>query len=137
MIVRPEPRRGLFEDQFWKHVGEHRVHLQCCLECGTWWYPPAPVCPVCNGEDWRWSPVAGTGTVLSWVTFARTYFPSVPAPYTVVACRLDEGPIMLADTTADPDSLRIGQHMALRYYPVRTEDDTPVTLYRWSHDQAA
>ncbi|MGI4942873.1 MAG: Zn-ribbon domain-containing OB-fold protein, partial [Janthinobacterium lividum] len=33
-------------------------------------------------------------TLLSWTTFHRQYLPAFPPPHTVVAIRLEEGPIM-------------------------------------------
>lgn len=131
MITRPRPRRGLYDDQFWQHVNNHRLHLQRCRQCNERWYPCGPACPSCNSEEWQWEPVLGTATLLSWVTFRKTYFPSMPAPYTVAACQLDEGPILLADTTADPAGLRIGDRMILRYYEAVDESSTPLTLYGW------
>jgi uncharacterized OB-fold protein len=135
VIIRPRPRPGIFEEQFWGHVGQHRLCLQNCSACGTWWYPPAAVCPACNRDTWQWTPIEGSGTLLSWATFARTYFPSVPAPYTVAVCQLDEGPILVADTTEQPQELRIGQRMALRYYQARDEHGGAFTLYGWGTAQ--
>jgi uncharacterized protein len=131
MIVRPRPRRGLYEDRFWQHVNDRCLHLQQCQRCGDLWYPPGPACPSCNSEDWLWEPILGAGTLLSWVTFTKTYFPSVPAPYTVAACQIVQGPILLADTTADPESLRIGDRMDLCYYDAVDESSQSMTLYGW------
>lgn len=131
MITRPKPRRGFYDDRFWEFVKAGQAHLQRCVPCGHQWYPPGPACPECTSETWTWEPLSGNGTLLSWVTFAKTYFPSVPAPYTVVAVQTVEGPILLADTTADQQSLTIGEPMVLRYYEARDENSQPLTLYGW------
>lgn len=131
MITRPKPRSGYYDKPFWEHVKAGQVHLQQCIPCGHRWYPPGPACPSCNSETWTWEPLSGTGILLSWVTFTKTYFPSVPAPYTVTAVQTAEGPILLADTTAEPHTLTIGDPMVLRYYEATDEDSQPLTLYGW------
>jgi len=131
MITRPAPRRSFYDNPFWEYVNNHQLRLQQCASCSNRWYPPGPACPACNSEEWSWEPISGTATLLSWVTFARTYFPNMPAPYTVVACQTEEGPILLADTTADPASLQIGAPMTLRYYEAMDESSQPMTLYSW------
>lgn len=131
MITRPKPRGGFYDNRFWEFVKAGQVHLQQCSLCGHRWYPPGPACPSCISETWTWEPLAGTGTLLSWVTFNKTYFPSVPAPYTVVAVQTAEGPILLANTTTDPQTLTIGKRMVLRYYEAIDENSEPLTLYGW------
>jgi uncharacterized protein len=131
MTMRPAPRRSLFDDTFWWHVADGQLHLQHCSQCDNTWYPPGPACPQCAGETWTWQPVAGTGALLSWVTFHKTYFPTMPAPYTVVTCRTDEGVLLLTDTTADPATLHIDMPMVLQHYQAVDDTGTPFTLYRW------
>lgn len=132
--VRPAPRRGIWETPFWEHVSGGKLHLQQCGECEHVWYPPGPACPRCLSSSWTWTAVAGTGELLSWVTFHRQYFPTIPPPYTVAAVALDEGPILIADTGTDPAGLSIGNRMHLVYRAVEDEEGEPFTLYGWEPD---
>ncbi|CAN5409521.1 hypothetical protein BH11ACT6_BH11ACT6_08950 [soil metagenome] len=129
--TRPAPRRGLLDDVFWSHVADKQLHLQHCAPCARTWYPPGPVCPDCTSDAWSWRPAAAVGTLVSWVTFHKTYFASVPAPYTVLTCRTDEGVLLISDTTADPAALHIDMPMTLTYYSAQGTDGQGFTLYGW------
>lgn len=95
---------GLYDPPFWdllKDTG--RLHLQRCTDCGSFRYPPGPCCPDCLSDAAEWAPCAGTGTLLSWVTFRKTYLPAYPAPYNVIAVRLTEGPVIVSNLVDDPE----------------------------------
>ena len=86
------------------------ISLQRCGNCRRLRYPIAPVCPYCGGSYFAWAPCAGTGVVVSWVRYPRSYLRAFEplAPYVVVCVELSEGPRMfgrLADRVAEP---RIG-----------------------------
>lgn len=96
-VQTPRRVRGIYHDKFWESVAERKMCLQKCRKCGTFRYPAGPACPACVGFDYDWEPVSGKGTVLSWVTYHRQYLPAYPAPYQVIAVRLDEGPIFVSN----------------------------------------
>lgn len=94
---------GLYDEPFWeilKDTGE--MSLQCCADCGTWRYPPGPVCQACLSQRYDWRAVSGGGELLSWIVFHKQYLPEYPAPYNVVAVRLDEGPTMISNLIEEP-----------------------------------
>ncbi|MEP9382957.1 Zn-ribbon domain-containing OB-fold protein [Nocardioides cheoyonin] len=130
--VRPRPRGGIWEDPFWSFVSRRQLRLQRCRRCGKTWFPPGPVCPSCLSEDWQWTAISGAGTLLSWTTFHRQYFPTIPPPHTVAAVLLDEGPILIADVDAPPDRLVLDGRMRLTYHEVDDLDGNPFQLYRWT-----
>lgn len=113
---------ALYDKPMWDLLKEtDNLHLQCCSDCGTWRYPPGPICPDCLSPDSTWKPVSGGGEVMSWVIFQKEYLPEYPAPYNVVAIKLDEGPIIISNLTKDPDGSNIiGQRVRLN---VVTMDD--------------
>ncbi|MDP2087331.1 MAG: OB-fold domain-containing protein [Gemmobacter sp.] len=112
---------GLYDEPFWRMMAESgRMHLQCCTECSTWRYPPGPACPACLSPRADWTPVSGGGELLSWVTFHKQYLPAYPAPYNVIAVRLDEGPTIISNLVTPPQGPIIGQRVALTV--VRMED---------------
>lgn len=90
-----------YDAPMWDSIGRDRMELQQCGQCGALRYPPGPTCPRCLSTEFAWTPVAGTGRLLSWTTFHRQYLPAYPAPHTVVAVQLDEGPIMIGHVAAD------------------------------------
>jgi hypothetical protein len=55
-----------------------------------------PTCDRCLSDAFAWVALSGTATVLSWTTFRRGYFPEYPAPHTVVALELAEGPLFIS-----------------------------------------
>ena len=94
---------SLYDGPFWDYLAkEGRLRLQCCKACGTWRYPPGPACPSCLSPEAEWKPVSGEAELLSWATFHKQYLPAYPAPYTVIAVRLDEGPTMISNLVEDP-----------------------------------
>jgi uncharacterized OB-fold protein len=63
-----------------------------------------------------WTAVSGKGLLLSWTTFHRQYLPAYPAPHTVVAVALNEGPIMIGYAKpTDVPSLLVGARVEVRY----------------------
>ena len=65
---------GIDDLPMWQSIDRQGLELQCCDDCATFRYPPAPLCPTCLSLAATWTPVAGTGTVLSWVVFHKKYF---------------------------------------------------------------
>lgn len=136
-IRRPAPLRGLFEDVFWRHLGDGRMCLQRCDLCSSWRYPAAPCCPRCGAEESTWMPVAGRGQIVSWTRFHRKYFPEMPPPYLVVSVALEEGPMvvgnLLGDQMATP---AIGAPVRLRLQPVEA-GTSQLNLPQWEPVAAA
>jgi uncharacterized OB-fold protein len=107
----------------WDHLDRtERLHLQCCTDCGAWRYPPGPACPECLSAVCDWKPVSGGAELMSWVMFRRQYLPEYPAPYNVIAVRLDEGPILISNLVEDPPegAALIGCRLRLRV--IRMDD---------------
>jgi uncharacterized OB-fold protein len=117
----------------WQSMKSGALALQACDGCSHVRYPPAPICPVCLSEHSSWKPVAGNGSILSWVVFHRQYFSDFPVPCNVVAVRLDEGPIVVTRLLGNtPAGSWIGRRIVLAYeehldrtqhYALLTEDE--------------
>jgi uncharacterized OB-fold protein len=106
----------MYDLPFWASVRARRLALQCCSDCKTVWYPPAPICPKCLSEHFDWSPVSGRGKILSWVIFHRQYFDDHPAPYNVVTVELAEGPIITTNLVGEkPRGSWIGVPVRIDY----------------------
>lgn len=120
---------GFYDEPMWRLTKERkRLHLQCCASCGTWRYPPGPVCQSCLSPDSEWKPVTGGGELLSWIVFHRQYLPAYSPPYNVIAVRLDEGPIIISNLIGDVRQDRlIGRRVRLKV----VEMDDGVALPRF------
>jgi uncharacterized OB-fold protein len=128
-VKTPRPVMGLYDKPMWESIDARGMKLQCCAECQTWLYPPAPVCPKCLSCELVWTPISGRGRIVSWVVFHRHYLPAYPPPYNAVAVRLDEGPTMISNLEgAMPDEGSMGREVRLVY--VTMADG--VVLPRWS-----
>ena len=93
---------GLYDIPFWEKMrDENAMKLQCCSDCGAWRYPPGPICRECLSPNSEWKPVSGGGELLSWVRFHKQYLPAYPAPYNVIAVRLDEGPTIISNLVGE------------------------------------
>jgi uncharacterized protein len=105
-----------YDAPMWASIAEGAMQLQQCSHCGRWRYPPGPTCPDCLSTDYAWKPIAGTATILSWARFQRQYLPAYPAPHTVIAVQLTEGPLMVSHIAQNQvDRLAAGAPVRLRY----------------------
>ena len=120
---------GLYDVPFWEHMKQSgEMRLQCCSRCSAFRYPPGPVCQECLSPDYAWKAVSGKGELLSWIMFRKQYLPAYPAPYNVIAVKLEEGPIIISNLVENPEEDRlIGR--AVRLVLVRMDDG--VTLPRF------
>jgi len=112
----PAPVPLVHDIPFWESVEQKDLKLQRCADCGQFRYPAGPICAQCNSEQVTWERVSGKGTILSWVVFHKTYLPAYPAPHTVIAVRLDEGPILISNLEGpEPEGSWIDERVSLRY----------------------
>ncbi|MBJ3777067.1 Zn-ribbon domain-containing OB-fold protein [Acuticoccus mangrovi] len=110
------PVMSLSDAPMWQSIENGKLALMACKTCGTYRYPPSPICPKCLSMETEWKPIAGTGTILSWVVFHRKYFDDFPPPYNAVAVRLDEGPIIMTNLVGEePEGSWIGKRVSLEY----------------------
>jgi uncharacterized OB-fold protein len=123
--------RDALDQTFWDHIAMGSLALQHCRLCDHVWFPPGPGCPNCGAGGWSWRAVSGRGSIVSWATFRRTYFAEQPAPYTVIVAQLTEGPLIVADTPADPATLSLGLPVRLRFDQFVDPNGKPQLLYRW------
>jgi uncharacterized protein len=128
---KPLPVIDAYTRGYWDHARAHRLSVQACTQCGHRHFPATPVCPQCLSEALSWEVVSGRGTLVSWATFHRAYWPAFrdDVPYHVCIVQLDDGPLVVGNFADNrlPDDVRMG--MALR---VEFEDVTPdISLARF------
>ena len=91
--------------EFFRHCGNHQLHLQACDDCGLKRYPPTSACPFCASPKATWKPVEGIGTLYSYGEVHHAIIPSFRehTPYMLLLVELDEQ----KDIPAEYDGLRL------------------------------
>jgi uncharacterized OB-fold protein len=127
---RPLPRPRPIDREYWEGCLKGELRLQHCGSCGTWRFPPEPICPKCLSTDYRWEPASGRGTVWSWIIMHRDYFPGLKdqLPYNVALIRLDEGPMLISNVDCPRD--RISCDMPVAVFFERISDDYALPRFR-------
>jgi uncharacterized OB-fold protein len=96
-MANSQPFISLLDEPMWESIDAHQWSLQACTDCGTFRYPPAPICANCLSMASKWTALSGRGSIISWVVFHRQYFDDYPPPYNVVAVQLEEGPLVISN----------------------------------------
>jgi uncharacterized OB-fold protein len=92
-VIIPEPTPRTLP--FWAAAARGELLLPRCGECGVWLHPQDETCA--RGHlDHVWAAASGTGTIVAATVVHRTGHPALPAPYTVLVVRLDEGPQLVS-----------------------------------------
>ncbi|WOS65488.1 Zn-ribbon domain-containing OB-fold protein [Sinorhizobium fredii] len=131
VAARPKPIKSIFDRHYWEFARRGELRLQRCEPCGTYRYPPAPVCPHCLSGAFEWNAVSGRGRVVSWTRFHRPYFPSIPVPYTVVSVETEEGPMLIGNLVgAGSDTPEFDMPVEAIFEPV-SFDGEPWQLCQW------
>jgi uncharacterized OB-fold protein len=66
--------------------------VRVCDDCGAVLHVPVAYCHHCGGWEGTWTPVQGTGRLVSWTTAEHQVHPAYPVPYTIVLVELDDRP---------------------------------------------
>jgi uncharacterized OB-fold protein len=117
-MATPRPIRSMdpYAQAFWSYTQQKEFRLQQCSECHKFRWPPGPSCDNCLSDQCEWMLMQGRGTVLSWTTFHRAYFPEYPAPHTSIVLELDEGPLFVSYPVGiDAAQLREGMVLTLQW----------------------
>jgi len=105
-----------YDESFWSSVSDDAASMQRCSDCEQHRYPPSACCPNCLSTNATWEKISGIGHVLSWTTLHKQYLPAYPAPTTIVAARLEEGPIFLSNIDGkEVNALKIGAPVKIIY----------------------
>jgi uncharacterized protein len=100
---------------FWDAALEGRLIACECSNCGQFLLPPQPRCFNCQGTEFAWQELPGTGTIYSFTVVRHPLTPSLQpvVPYVSGVIELDgthgAGSRMIANIVdLDPESVAIG-----------------------------
>ena len=131
---KPLPAIDVDNAPFWESCRRHALALQRCAACGTFRYPPRPLCPACHAAETEWVPVSGRGRVYVSLVMYRAPTPAweQDTPYNVSAIELDEGVRLWSNVVGClPEAVRVGDDVTIDYDDVTDE----VTLPRFRRVQ--
>jgi uncharacterized OB-fold protein len=119
--IPPQPVPDCDTQGFWDATAAGNLALCRCVECGTWMHPPLERCRACGGPT-RFDPVAGTGTVYSFIVLHRESVPGQgPGPHVLAEIDLD-GVLGVRLTGrvvgVDPADVKVGARVSARIVDV-------------------
>ena len=115
-VLTPPPVMGLYDAPMWGSINARKMRLQKCCSCASFLYPPGPTCGECLSMQYEWTAIKGVGEIWSWVVFHRSYLLAYPAPYNVIAVKLEEGPMLISNLDGElPAGSWIGCRVQLTY----------------------
>jgi uncharacterized OB-fold protein len=107
---------------FWDAALLGRLIGSTCSTCGQVLLPPEPRCFRCQGDEFVWRELPGTGTIYSFTVVRHPLAPDLKSvvPYVSGVIDLDgtqgAGSRMIANIVdCDPDSVAIGDKVQVRF----------------------
>jgi uncharacterized OB-fold protein len=127
---RPSPEPDAVSSAFFTALGEGRLCLQSCAECGTPQFGQL-FCVRCSSRSLRWVPASGRGTVYAVTRLHLAYHPAFAesVPYSAVTVELEEGPRLYANLVADGGAAveaEIGMAVEVRFSALASGVTIPV-----------
>ena len=106
---------------YWAALRNHRLTCQQCDRCGTFRFPPVPLCHVCNSFEVSWADLGSSGVVYS---FTIVRHPATKAiapyvPYVIVLVEFDEAPgarLVSNVVGCQPEAVFIGMRVNIDWY---------------------
>ncbi len=126
---RIRPSVGHDNAWWWDLVGEGKIPIQSCNQCGALHHPPRPMCNQCRSMDMGWIEASGAATLHSYTVIHHPQFPGYDFPILAALVDLEEGTRMVSNVVeCDPADARIG--MALEGFVHEDEDGFKLPLFR-------
>jgi len=80
--------------EFYDYLDKGKLMGLKCKKCGSYEFPPAPVCQKCGGSDMEWAELSGDGELLFFTVIESLPEPRFAdlVPNVVGSVRMREGP---------------------------------------------
>lgn len=89
-MTRKLPALNAESTAFWQGGAQGKLMIYHCGTCARFFHPPAPLCPVCLGEDIAPKAVSGKGKVVTYTVNHQPWRPDLKTPYVVAMVELAE-----------------------------------------------
>ena len=129
--TKPIPVITELNEPHWEGAKRGEFLTQRCTACGHIWFPPSPNCSSCLSGDYEWAPMAGTGTVHSFIVYHQGWLPGYreELPYNVAIVELDEGVRFINNIVeVDNDAIEIGMPVEVVFQEVA--EDVVIPRFR-------
>jgi uncharacterized protein len=118
---------------YWDAMNEEQLVAPKCANCGQFRMPPTRFCANCLSQDLEWEPLAGTGTVFTFIIVRHPLNPKAAdyVPFMPAAIDADGAPGMRFISNVvecEPEEVRIGMKVKVVWSHV---SDT-LTLPLWA-----
>lgn len=120
---RPNRVAGPEHDEFWAWCARKELRVQQCDRCTHLSWPPTRQCENCDHDALTWAKLSGTGNLVSWCTFERSYYKELPVPWETIVVELDEGPLFISNphSFSIDDQASLGTRVQVEF--IECEDD--------------
>jgi uncharacterized OB-fold protein len=112
---------------FWQACHRHELVIQRCRACGRLIHYPKLYCPHDFTKEFDWVHVSGRGTVHSFVIAHRAFHPGFlqDVPYVIAIIALEEGPHMMSNILAPPETVKIDMPVMVYFEDINDEISLP------------
>src|ERR1700756_3835257 len=114
---------------FWDGCRAGELRLQRCRACAKPYFPPRPFCPQCASRDVEVFAASGRASLYSYVINHRPRPDMGTEPYAIAVVELAEGPRMMPNTTACPqtrEALQLDMPLQVRFQKESEEISLPL-----------
>ena len=125
---KPLPSPDSDTKDFWEGAKRHELLLQKCSACGSYRFPPSPMCPNCFSMDFKWEKVSGKGEVYTFTIVRVAVRPewASDVPYVLATIKLDEGVRMVSKVVGcKPEDVKIGMKVQVVFDDVTEQFTIP------------
>jgi len=134
VTVPPQPDPDVESVGFWEATARGEFALDRCRDCRRWQHPPVERCRQCGGPT-AFEPVAGTGTVFSYIVMRRASVGGFEEhlPYVVALIELDDQPGLRFNgriVGLDPAQIEIGQRVRAEILDVAPGGSYRIPVFR-------
>jgi uncharacterized OB-fold protein len=117
---------------FWDAALEGRLVVPKCTRCGTFVLPPQPFCFACQGQEFEWTELPGTGTIYTFTVVRHPLSPALAevVPYVSGVVDLDgtqgAGARMIVNIVdVDPETVKVGDRVRVKFDKVSDDYAVP------------
>jgi uncharacterized protein len=104
--------------EYWRSGADGVLRIARCRSCGRYLHPPQPSCPRCHGQDVRFEPVSGPGTVYSFTINRYQWDSGMAPPYVLAEVELPEQEglrLLTGIVGCDPEMVQIGMQVSVSF----------------------